>query len=195
MNKQLWLDPILDHLRDRAVAALESRDYVAFLCKAENVYALHLVYFNGSKLHELGIYEPALLLAYSATRVNNRWWPMRKLKAMFDEADRGRLRAAGSPLPSAGPFTLYRGVAGRGRARRVRSLSWTTSFERAAWFACRYKDPHDPAVYRLSVSEEAVLAYINDREEQEFIVSVPSSARPVRDSRFVQPPVPVSVDV
>ena len=44
---------------------------------------------------------------------------------------------------------------------------------------------HDPAVYRVTVSEEAVLAYDNGRSEEEFVVSLPATTRPVRDSRFV----------
>jgi hypothetical protein len=187
MNGRLWLDPIPDRFRAEAVAALERGDYLGFRIKADNTFALDLVYFNIRTLKELGIYEPALLDAFIATRTNNLRWPMRELKTMFDQADRERLRAAGSPLPSSGPFTLYRGAAGRGPGRRVRSFSWTSSFQRAAWFARRFSPLlPDPAVYRVTVSEEDVLSYINDRKEQEFIASLPATSRPVRDSRFVQ---------
>ncbi len=186
MNRQLWLDPIPDSLRAEAVADLEQGDYLGFLIKGDNLYSLDLVCFNAPVLKELGVYEPALLHAITATRTNNRRWPLRELKAMFDQADRERLRAAGSPLPSPGPFTLYRGVAGRGAARRVRGFSWTSSFERAAWFARRFGSLlHDPTVYRVTVSEEAVLVYDNGRSEEEFIVSLPPTARPVKDGRFV----------
>jgi hypothetical protein len=182
---QLWLDPIPDSLRAEAVAAIERGDCLGFLIKADNVYALDLVYFNARAFQALGIYEPALLHAFTVTRTNNRRWPLRELKAMFDEADRGRLRAAGSPLPSKGPYTLYRGVAGHGAQRRIRGFSWTCCFDRAAWFARRFATfLHDPAVYRVTVSEDDVLAYIDDRNEQEFIVSLPLSARPIRESRF-----------
>jgi hypothetical protein len=118
MNQQLWLDPIPESLRAKAVEALECRDYIGFLFKADNLASLALVYYNASAIQKLGIYEAALLHAFVGTRTNNHRWPLRDLKAMFDRADRERLRAAGSPLPSPGPFTLYRGVAGRGPGRR-----------------------------------------------------------------------------
>jgi len=114
MNRELWLDPIPDSLRAEAVSALERGDYLGFLIKAANTSSLELVYFNAHALQELGIYEPALLGAFSATRPNNRRWPLGELKAMFELANRERLRAAGSPLPSPGPYTLHRGVAERG---------------------------------------------------------------------------------
>jgi hypothetical protein len=193
MNRRLWLDPIPDTLRAGAVRDLERGDYLGFLLKAGNTFSLALVYSNFGTLKELGIYEAALLHAFTATRTNNRCWPMRELKAMFDLADRNRLRVAGSPFPAPGPYTLYRGVAGHGGARRIRSFSWTSSFERAAWFARRFDHLQDPAVYCVTVSEEAVLAYINDRSEQEFIVSLLPLAKPVRDTRFVlESPVPAA---
>ena len=43
---QLWLDPIPDSLRAEAIAAIERGDCLGFLIKADNVYALDLVYFN-----------------------------------------------------------------------------------------------------------------------------------------------------
>jgi hypothetical protein len=102
---------------------------------------------------------------------------------MFRVADRARLRAAGDPLPEP-PFTLYRGVAGRGPARRVRGFSWTASRERGPWFADRFTSLlHDPAVYTITVGEESILAYVNERQEEEFIVDpLALGHRPVRVS-------------
>ncbi len=105
---------------------------------------------------------------------------------MLDLADRKKLRNAGDALPGNGPFTLYRGVAGVGRARHVRGLSWTASLPDAKWFATRYalgfQSPfaclENPAVYRVVVPADDVLAYLTDREEQEFIVLLPTSKRP-----------------
>jgi hypothetical protein len=79
--------------------------------------------------------------------------------------------------------TVYRGVAGRGSARRVRGLSWTFSLEVAAWFAHRgstiFRLP-DPAVYQLIVPEHQVLAYSDGRREGELLVLCDASSRPRR---------------
>lgn len=177
----LWLDPIPSNLRGSALAALAAGDVVDFLVKAGNTYSLKLVYRNIEELRARGLYETALLRAFVTTRTNNHGWPISALRLLFDVADRGRLRSAGDRLPGPGPFTLYRGVAGHGRARRVRGLSWTASLERARFFAHRF-DGYlaAPAVFSVTVQEHDVLAYSNDRTEQEFIVMLPPSARLVR---------------
>jgi hypothetical protein len=50
----------------------------------------------------------------------------------------------------------------------------------AAWFAQRFADLGDPAVYTVTVAASAVLAYVTDRSEDDYLVWLPSSARPVR---------------
>lgn len=177
----MWLDPILANLRGRAAAALDAGDVDGFLGLASNEHRLALVAYNQSVLQG-GLYERALLGAFIETRTNNAGWSVPALRDLFATADRERLRAAGDPLPGAGPFTVYRGVAGRGRARRVRGLSWTTSQERAQWFAARFAALAlaDPAVYQVVIIEGDVLAYVNDRQEEEFVILLPPSARPAR---------------
>jgi len=98
-----------------------------------------------------------LLDAFISTRSNNRNFGLENVRWMFERADRRRLREAGEVLPGHGPFTLYRGVAGVGRARHVRGLSWTDSLECAKWFAQRF-GLQKPAVYRVMVNSSDVLA-------------------------------------
>ena len=85
-------------------------------------------------------------------------------------------------MPGPGPFELFRGVAGRGRARRVRGFSWTASEKTAEWFADRAGEwgLHDPAVFRMEVNADNVFAYCNEREEQEFIVDHSALKKPKR---------------
>jgi hypothetical protein len=128
------------------------------------------VYFNREALRERGLYEPALLYAFMTPKINNCGWPVSRLRELLGNADRDRLRQAGADLPGAGPFTLFRGVAGRGTQRRVRGLSWTLSFEKARWFATRYDWLPQPAVYHVVIDAEDVLAYVTDRNEEEFLV-------------------------
>ena len=49
----------------------------------------------------------------------------------------------------------------------------------AAWFARRFDLP-DPAVYRVTVDEAHVLAYVSDRAEEELLLVLPEDARPKR---------------
>jgi hypothetical protein len=65
----------------------------------------------------------------------------------------------------------------------VRGYSWTASLERATWFARRFSYLEDPTVYRVTAPEAAVLAYVNaekGRDEQEFLVLLPPTVRPMR---------------
>jgi hypothetical protein len=178
-DHDIWLAPIRHPgLRAQALAGLDAGDVTRFLMSASNTDGLALVCMNHAALRARGIYEAALLHAFHATRTNNRHYRT-VLPLMFSWADRARLRAAGDLLPGPGPFTIYRGVAGQTSARQIRGFSWSASIEKARWFANRWPDLglHDPAVYRVTVGEADVLAYLNGREEEEFLVMLPASAK------------------
>src|SRR5439155_17577215 len=66
----------------------------------------------------------ASMEALTGTRTNHHRWSLGILMLLLEHADRDRLRAAGAPLPGPGPFTLDRGVHGRGPARKVSGLHW-----------------------------------------------------------------------
>jgi hypothetical protein len=166
------------------MAALDAGSVIGFLCSADNLAGLTLVFRNAHELMRRGLYETALLSAFTATRTNHHQFPLWLLKWLFNVADKERLRAAGECLPGPGPLRLYRGVAGSGRARMLRGLSWTASRERAEMFARRYPHLPNSAVYRITVSADDVLAYYNGRDEDEFIVLLSPSSRP----RRVAPP-------
>ena len=116
--KGLWLESIPPEHRQMAVEALDKTgNWCRFLHSASsNKDVLELVAFNGDASRERGVYEAVLLYAFMATSLNNRSWSTAELVDMFRRADPIKLRAAGDPLPGAGPFTVYRGVAGRGPA-------------------------------------------------------------------------------
>jgi len=180
----LWLDPIPTSLRAEAVEALKAGKVGTFLFYARNQDRLNLVWLNNPALIERGCYEKALLEALVDTEVATHRYRLDDLRTMFEIADREKLRAAGEPLPSAGPFTVYRGVTGRGTARRVRGLSWTGSVDMACWFAHRFGDLSDPAVFQVTVEEKDVLAYSHKGEtgrgEDEYLILLPPSVKPQR---------------
>lgn len=126
-------------------------------------------------LQSIGRYEEALVSAYVSTRTNFHEWKPHDVDKMFRQANKEKLRSLGSPIPNE-MVTVYRGVAGRGRQRRVRGWSWTSSKEIACWFATRI-ELADPAVYTAEITPEEILYITNDRGEQEYIVKPSKSKR------------------
>jgi hypothetical protein len=184
MTERLLLYPIPANLHAQARECLNSGNVSRFLCLAPATQSVFLVLLNAEFLLARGLYEAALLKALTANSWNNAGWSATTLRSLLAQADRVRLRAAGDPLPGRGPFTVYRGVAGRGARRRVRGLSWTFSLPRAAWFARRssFLRLPDPAVYRVTVHDGQVLAYLNESfgDEEELLVLWDRNLRPVR---------------
>lgn len=62
--------------------------------------------------------------------------------------------------------TIYRGTYKR---ESMKKLSWTLDFETAEWFANRF-ETGEPIVFKTTIPKNQILAYINDRNEQEVIV-------------------------
>jgi len=170
-------------LHDQAREAFAARDALGFVCSTDNQRALALVFDNLFALRAAGIYEQTLLQALTGTRTNHHRWSLGILMLLLEHADRDRLRAAGAPLPGPGPFTLYRGVHDPGPARKIRGLHWTSSPSTAARFATRFAewgDANDPAVFVVRVAASAVLAYVTDRGEDDYLVVLPPDVRPRR---------------
>lgn len=176
----LILDRFASALRDKAVEAFECGDPDGLLGLADNMRGLGIVEDNAAALVARGICERALLIAYTSPRTNTAGWSIRRIRALFSMADAAQLRDAGDPLPGTGPFTLHRGIAGIGSRRRVRGLSWTSDEEEARWFAVEFAGRFglgNPAIVSGVFAEPEILAYTNEREEHEFLVSVPTRTK------------------
>ena len=168
MNR-LDLSLISPNLRDLAMKEFENRHAFGLLVLMPNTDNMAFVVDNRFQLQNAGIYELALTYAYTASRTNNRNISFPLLKSLFNSANREKLLAAGDPLPSGKRFTLYRGVAGRGAARRVKGFSWTRDLEQAIWFAKRFAPAGDPAVFTAEAARSEVYFYTNERQEDEFV--------------------------
>ncbi len=164
---ELNLSMISPMLERQARQAFDNGDAIGFVCSCPNHNALTLVYDNLKPLRRKGIYEEALVSAFTSTRTNHNRWNENELAFLFRCADREKMRNAGSPIPSE-PVILYRGISGHGRARRILGWSWTNSLEIACWFAVRFNLAH-PAVLTATVAGGEVLCCVNDRDESEFI--------------------------
>jgi hypothetical protein len=167
--------------KSEATDAFHRRDWAGFALHVGNHNRLRLLMDNFSAVAAWGseLYADALLDAYLAHNATNVCITLDWIRLMFAAAGRESLRAAGDPLPGPGPFELFRGVAGRGRDRRIRGLSWSMSLPVACWFAVRSADMglQDPAVYRIVVEAADVLAYLQRRNEFEMIVAPPKPKR------------------
>jgi hypothetical protein len=131
--------------------------------------SLRFVLDNMMALKARGIYEPALVTAYTHAAPNWWNWQLNVLNRMFKQADCAKLLSWGDPLPPGESYALYRGVAGKGKCRHVSGMSWTSDLDKAIWFARRSFQP-DPAVYRTIANREDVCCYLTDRNEDVFIL-------------------------
>jgi hypothetical protein len=163
-----------DTLLQISVTAAERGDVEGAMVYLCNTLRLAFVLDNIAWLKSLGKYEKTLFDSYTITRLNFQGWQLALLKQLFNMADRPALLAAGDPLPGAGPFTVFRGVAGKGAKRRLRGISWTADRDRAIWFAKRFagRGLETPAVFCAVITAAQVYAYTNDRKEQEFLCDI-----------------------
>lgn len=174
-------------LRQMAADELEAGDVCGFLCRASNELSVPIVRLNVVPLRDRGLLERAIVDAVVASRLNNRHY-YGMIDSLVACADRERLLAAGDPLPGPGPFQLYRGVGGRGPARRIRGYSWTSDRRVAEWFANRAQlyGLANPTVYAATIPAEHVLFYHVERQECDFLVKLP------RDFPFEKVPMTMS---
>jgi hypothetical protein len=155
----------------------------------DNMLHMLFVYDNFKALKEIGKYEEALLSAYVSPRVNCHHYPKGMIEFLFSTGDRDKLLAAGDPIPDQEKFKLYRGVAGKGKHRRVSGFSWTDSPSTAAWFAQRFGQEKlaDPAVYTVTVGRDSILARIVERNESEYLLDLPLPKKPRRLKTMPKP--------
>jgi hypothetical protein len=83
---------------------------------------------------------------------------------------RSVLKAAEVPIPDLPEtITVYRGGLGDDPRLLVRGLSWTLSFEVAAWFAHRFAGKHRPLVISAEMPRASVIYFCDGRSEQEVV--------------------------
>jgi hypothetical protein len=158
----------------QATRAFIRGDVGQFLLTRCDTRALGVVKLNIAPLQEIGKYEEALVRAWVDSRTNHSHYRMEDVRYLLKIADRSRLRECSDPIPEQEQFTLYRGCAGKGAAKRKRGFSWTSNLETAKWFAKRLV-PYlkDPAVYRVVASKDDILFHTKARNESEYVVLLP----------------------
>lgn len=171
-------------LRPNARKEFKDGDAVAFVGMAPSQAAMRLVLENAYPLLKQGILEKAFMAGYVAGRVASlALLNDTEMKFLLDLCDKEKLREAGEPLPPGDNFRLYRGVADGDDMRSARRWSWTSSPGKARRFAEDASNTHrtdNPAVFMLDVDRRQILAYTNQRQEQEYIVNVREKDKPIR---------------
>jgi hypothetical protein len=177
----LNLSMVDPYLHTQARRAFEEGKAAEFVCYTDSQTALALVVDNLHALQRQGIYEAALLFAFTGTRTNHSNWSDGVLGSLFALADKAKLRAAGEQIPRES-VVVYRGISGYGPRRRKRGWSWTDSLDVACWFALRF-NLANPAVLSATVQPAEILARVNDGREREFVVR-PTTVTTLRLSRI-----------
>lgn len=179
LNLRVFYEYNEPEIREIAAQCWEEGNVVGVLCMMSNERSMGFIADNWFLLKKIGNYEEALLHAYQSIRTNYSNWSMDMLRFLFNRADIEILRKTGDPIPDQDTFTLYRGVSGIGRKRRVNSFSWTDSPNTAAWFARRF-DLLNPAVFTVTVPNKSVMACCYDRNEREYLLQLPLPIKPKR---------------
>lgn len=159
----------------------KERDVTAIFSYMRNSACINYVYDNLARFNEIGKYEEALLEAYQETWFNYSHYNKYFLRFLFRIADPDKLRLAGDPIPKCDSVILYRGISGRGSARRVSGISWTKSLNVAAWFAYHHFDWEyfeNPTVYKIKVDPKYIIAALDGRDEKECLLLPPLPVKP-----------------
>jgi hypothetical protein len=146
--------------------ALDTGDAEQFLMLFGGAWKIGATWHHRRLLARMGMLERCVVISYISAKFDNRSWHS-TIMDLFDLCDPVKLKEAADPLPPGDVFTIYRGVNGRGGARRPSGASWSLSPGVAAWFACR--ELQSPAVYIATIPRDAVLFYTNEREEREIV--------------------------
>ena len=176
----LDLGPIPSHLRAAAIAKLEAGNVIGFLDAAGNQNNLELVYLTAVNCGRA---------ASTNARCSRRSSPRAPTITSgryryFGRCSRRHL--VGAPVRLTRFLTM-------GRSRSIVALAAVVPLGgyadclgpgrlSAQWFAARAAQFGlvDPAVYCVTIEEGDVLAYINARQEQEFIVPLAGSVHSIR---------------
>ncbi len=163
----------LELRREFAADAFEKGDARNFVDAAPlHNLGLTLVFDNMSLLAEKGMLPEALAQALTGPQVQSHYpWSAAVEEMMLRQCQQQcgieALRDAGEPFDYSNPdrvLTVYRGVAGTSRQRKVHGVSWTTSLDAACWFALRreFLGLCDPAVYAAETRVSEIFYYDND---------------------------------
>ena len=163
----LNLSAIPEVLRGHALEAWQERDASGIMCMVDHYKRFDLLLQNMDAFRQVGIYEQALVDTFThGPYLHPDMW-----RFAFNFADRSRLASCGESIPTE-PVKVYRGVNDKRRRKFIRGLSWTTDPHIAAWFALRFGDAGNGAVYETTLHPDRILFITDDRKEREIVADV-----------------------
>ncbi len=160
-----------------AKAAFQKRNGEEFAMAGYcNGSMMNLVLANDIVLLLHGMYESAVIAAYTGCKLDYRSWPLASLERMFQKGNRKTYAALGTLIPE--KAIVYRGLYRQGAERQVRGFSWTTSLDVACWYALRglCANPQ-PAIYQTTVRAEQIICSYDQRKEKEIICFPPKGVK------------------
>ena len=155
-------------------------------------HLLFLALDNVSLFKKRGIFEKAIVRAHTTAAYGAI--PYWEYRVALDFADKDKLRLAGDPVPDRPMFSLYRGVCEPHDAA-ARGVCWTLNSGIASWFAhmhATYRNGTNPAVFEVSVPKDRIMFCTNDRQEEEFVITLTNKDNPQKLRRLPKPHKPFS---
>lgn len=145
---------------------LEEKDYALYFFFEFNPFPMDYFQRHFDQIDEAERYE-AFRSMYMSCEYGFGHLDRDLLERVFPLADRDATRAALEADGHTGEtLTVYRGE-GSLSTPYATSYSWTTSLKTAKWFATRFGEGR---VYRATVKRDAVIDYIQERNESEVLV-------------------------
>lgn len=177
MATRLKIRTVPANMRKEAKKQFDEGNVAALLQTIPEHDRMLFVLRNTDALLQREIYEQALAWAFASTRTNFAACSPSAIRAAFGRADREKLLAAGDPLPPGDGFTVYRGVAGIRRQRRLPGPAWTDDLDAAKVYARRgaLAGLPEPAVLVATVRREDVYWY--GKDDRTFVVFVDKPKR------------------
>jgi hypothetical protein len=152
-------------------------DFEAISLHLDSDICFAFVVDNYKPLQDMEIFEEAFFETFIKAKTNNSNIPWSVISDLLKMADREKLMSKGDPLPEKkDTYTLYRGIAGKGAARRKYGQSWTGTFDKAKWFAKRLS-LEKPMVYKAIVPKDCICFYTNVRNEDEYVCLIPDKLK------------------
>jgi len=176
-----WLPPRLETERDKHERWIRNGEPRACLTEMTGDEGFRFLAENIARLVAKGLLEQTFVYAHTGIPYA---YDSDLLDSIVTFCHRERMISEHPPPIDAPSYLLYRGIAATGHKVRdaVWRYSWTDSLRLASQFASRNAaaGKGSPAVYAVEVPRKHVMAYINVRHENEYIVQLWRGARPRR---------------
>lgn len=156
--------------KEEVAADLQAGSLTEWFVWQNNGEKTYAVLDHLPELAAMGLVETAIVEGFTDGKCGHPNIAPDYWEELLSMCDREKLRSATDPMPGPGPFVVYRGAAGPRGSRHARGLSWTSNLDLACWFARRWKQLNDPAVYTATIESDEVYFFTEGRNESEFVV-------------------------